>query len=221
MVTKLQFNTLTHLFDYYNQQLFRGELPDAMINMSRKKGSYGFFAPQRWVESETIEADARCGAHKTKVINEISLNPDWLRRDPIEWHSTLVHEMVHLWQYAFGKYSGSYHNKEWAGKMESIGLIPSNTGEPGGKKTGQSMTHYIDPKGWFLKIFNEIKDADYSVITLPYMPNEFVQPTTKKGGKSKSGVKVKYTCSCGNNMWGKEGLKATCDECEEKFEPEN
>jgi hypothetical protein len=29
--------------------------------------------------------------------------------------------------------------------MESIGLVPSNTGLPGGKRTGQQMTHYIMP----------------------------------------------------------------------------
>lgn len=44
---------------------------------------------------------------------------------------TIVHEMVHLWQYEFGKPSHrTYHNKE-ADKM-AIGLMPSNT-DLGGK----------------------------------------------------------------------------------------
>jgi hypothetical protein len=33
--------------------------------------------------------------------------------------------------------------------MEEVGLIPSSTGAPGGKRTGQSMSHYIDPDGKF------------------------------------------------------------------------
>jgi predicted SprT family Zn-dependent metalloprotease len=64
--------------------------------------------------------------------------------------STLVHEMCHLWQSAHGKdYKKGAHNKEWARKMEAIGLIPSATGEPGGKQTGRNVTHYIEIGGPF------------------------------------------------------------------------
>jgi hypothetical protein len=42
-----------------------------------------------------------------------------------------------------------YHNKEWAVKMRAIGLIPTHTGEPGGKETGQKVTHAIAPGGRF------------------------------------------------------------------------
>jgi hypothetical protein len=64
--------------------------------------------------------------------------------------STLVHEMVHLWQYHHGKPSRSgYHNTEWAAKMAALGLMPSNTSAPGDKRTGQQMTHYIIAGGLF------------------------------------------------------------------------
>lgn len=33
--------------------------------------------------------------------------------------------------------------------MERVGLMPSDTGEPGGRKVGQSMTHYIIAGGPF------------------------------------------------------------------------
>jgi hypothetical protein len=39
----------------------------------------------------------------------------------------------------------SYHDRQWAATMKEIGLRPSTTGEPGGKETGQSVTHYILP----------------------------------------------------------------------------
>ena len=36
--------------------------------------------------------------------------------------------------------------------MVEVGLIPSDTGEPGGKPTGQKkMSHYIDPTGKFIQ----------------------------------------------------------------------
>ena len=36
--------------------------------------------------------------------------------------------------------------------MESIGLMPSSTGEPGGKRTGDRMSDYPIPGGRFEKV---------------------------------------------------------------------
>lgn len=69
----------------------------------------------------------------------------------------MVHEMVHLWQFQYGNPSQkAYHNKEWADKMESIGLMPSNTGRVGGKRTGQKMDDYPIKGGLFLKVAEKI-----------------------------------------------------------------
>jgi hypothetical protein len=58
--------------------------------------------------------------------------------------------MVHLWQYHVGSPSRSgYHNREWADMMKRLGLPPSDTGKPGGRETGQRVTHYIIPDGPF------------------------------------------------------------------------
>jgi predicted SprT family Zn-dependent metalloprotease len=206
MITKRQFNTFEDLFNYYNSELFNGELPEVMINMSRKKNSHGFFAPERW--KAAVNGDK---------VHEISLNPDSLQREPNLWHSTLVHEMVHLWGRVTGKTSSSYHCKKWAEKMELVGLTPSNTGEPGGKKTGLKMTHYITAGGLFEKTFEKIQGEDFTDMVLPYIPN-VVEKVTKSGSPSRGGVKIKYECSCGNKVWGKEGLKLTCDSCGERFE---
>jgi predicted SprT family Zn-dependent metalloprotease len=210
MITKRQFNTLEDLFSYYNEELFGGKLPDVMINMSRKKNARAFFAPERWRDQ-----------HENKV-HEISMNPDSLDRDDKLWHSTLVHEMTHLWQSEFGKPSRTgYHNKEWASKMEAIGLMPSDTGEKGGNKVGQNMTHYIIDNGAFIRAFSKLSEENLNSIKLPYAPIVYGEVITKKGTKSKSGVKIKYSCPCGNNIWGKEGIHAICEDCEEQFEPEN
>jgi hypothetical protein len=49
----------------------------------------GFFAPERWEKGNAVK-------------HEISLNPSHLRsRKPIEVASTLVHEMVHLFDERF------------------------------------------------------------------------------------------------------------------------
>jgi hypothetical protein len=48
------------------------------------------------------------------------------------------------------------HNKEWARKMELLGLVPSHAGLPEGKKTGRSVSHYIQPEGAYLKACREL-----------------------------------------------------------------
>jgi hypothetical protein len=43
--------------------------------------------------------------------------------------------------------------------MEEVGLIPSDTGKPGGKKTGQSMTHNIEEKGKYETVFSRLPES--------------------------------------------------------------
>ena len=78
---------------------------------------------------------------------------------------TLVHEQVHQWQAQFGKPSlRTYHNREWADKVLSVGLTPSSTGRPGGMQTGQQMADYPTEGGVFLEIASGIL-AKSSLIT--------------------------------------------------------
>src|SRR5690606_37233909 len=58
---------------------------------------------------------------------------------------------------------GNYHNKEWADKMEQVGLMPSNTGEPGGKRTGDRMTHYILQGGAFERRCDQLLTRAYTL----------------------------------------------------------
>jgi hypothetical protein len=207
MITKTQFIQLDGLFDYYNNRLFEGKLNDCMINMSRKKGALGFFSPKNWKDTNKQDGGG---------IHEINLNPDHLDRKEAEWHSTLVHEMVHLWQRDFGEPSRSgYHNKQWANKMQEIGLIPTNTGEPGGKKTGQAMAHYIADNGPFIKAFNALKEKN-----VKYLPQKMLDTGKKSAGKMGAANKTKYTCPCGNNVWGKPDLSIICGVCNKMFEQE-
>ncbi|WP_366142237.1 SprT-like domain-containing protein [uncultured Tateyamaria sp.] len=85
--------------------------------------------------------------------------------------STMAHEMVHLWQFHHGKPSRrGYHNKEWALKMEGIGLIPSDTGRVGGKKVGQSMDHYILENGPFSEVCAKLITQDFRLSWLDCFP---------------------------------------------------
>lgn len=183
------------MYQWFNVALFEGALPYCILNFSRKAKSRGFFAPTRWARGK-------------RVAHEISLNPEDLReRTPREVASTLVHEMVHLWQHEKGKPSrAGYHNEQWAMQMERVGLMPSSTGAPGGKRVGQSMTHYIVDGGPFALAFEQMP-ADY---LLPWLCER--EPT--KESKAKAASKLKYTCpGCEVNVWGKPELRIACGDC--------
>ena len=128
------YTSLDAAYDHFNRELFGGQLPPCLITMQRHKGAYGYFSGERFASLDNPE----------EVTDEIALNPaHFASRTPAATLSTLVHEMCHLWQHHFGKPSRSgYHNKEWAAKMREVGLIPIDTGQPGGKDTGQKVTHY-------------------------------------------------------------------------------
>jgi predicted SprT family Zn-dependent metalloprotease len=170
-----------------------------------------------------------------EIKHEISINPDTLGMGDVFWHSTLVHEMVHMWQFEFGSPSRyNYHNKEWALKMMEIGLMPTSTGKPGGKPIGQNMDHYVMEGRGFQQAFNSISDQELLNLRLPYIntasmrlmdtaANEGVGEADPKEAEaepaeSKSGKKVKYSCGCGVNVWGKSGLNLHCNSCDTDFE---
>jgi predicted SprT family Zn-dependent metalloprotease len=197
--TQSQFGAYSAAFDYFNDALFGGHLPHSMLNFSRKAGSVGFFAPDRWSR----------GGDRT---HEISLNPDLLDMNPREVFQTLVHEMVHLWQRTYGKpASRGYHNREWAVAMKRVGLMPSSTGKPGGSTTGQKMSDYVIPGGAFEQAFAAMpKDC-----LLPWVSGLPIAEGEETEAKRN---KIKYVCpDCEAKVWGKPSLRILCLECEVEF----
>lgn len=138
---------LQNAFEHYNQRLFDGCLPPCLMTFQRVAKTFGYFSEQRFLSAENGEA-----------TDEIAINPQYLANyPPLEAMQTLVHEMAHMWQYHFGTPSKrSYHNREWADKMEAIGLMPSSTGAPGGARTGEKMGDYPLPGGRFLQATREL-----------------------------------------------------------------
>ena len=141
------YTSLLDAYGHFNIELFKGELPKIIFTVQRKKGVMGYFAPERW------------GGLDGKKCSEIAINPAYIANSRlIEVMQTLVHEMVHCWQHGFGNPGRNYyHNKEWALKMIDIGLMPSSTGEPGGRITGQFMCDYIIEEGKFIHAFQKLE----------------------------------------------------------------
>lgn len=228
-----QFTALQKAYGYFNRVLFQKKLPAVILNLSRKHQAAGFVAPFRW-----RRAEAPKGTKGT--IHELSINPEILAM-PFEYvYSTLVHEQCHIWQWEHGKPSRlGYHNKQWARKMESVGLVPSDTGKVGGNKTGQHMSDYPKKDGRFLKALEKMPkkfklpfistegdwvDDYFGALNFDLQGQEF-NPigeqgwtfTLPKPPKSNRG-KTKYTCpSCSMNLWGKPDLNVICGDCDRQL----
>lgn len=200
--TSEQFSAFQKQFDHFNRALFGNALPAVLLNFSRKANTYGFFAPDRWKNGDGTST------------HEISLNPAYLAERAAEaTSSTIVHEMVHLWQHEHGTPSRrGYHNEQWAAKMRDVGLMPSSTGKPGGDWVGYAVSHYIVEGGAFERAFQAMSKA-YS---FPWQSSE---PTGAGRATRVARNKVKYTCpTCNANAWGKPELNLVCGDDQATFE---
>ena len=236
--THSAYTELQTAFDYFNHELFDGKLTDCLITFQRKNRTYGYFSAGRFEDINGLKVD------------ELALNPVYFTVIPLEEiMQTLVHEMVHQWQQYFGKKGRrGYHNKEWSEKMEEVGLMPSSTGKPGGKKTGEKMMDYIIEGGlfeiklasllstnfrvsWFDRfppisgiqklIQNSPDDESYADLLDTWGVEVDLEGNVKSTtNQSVTQSRLKQTCpSCHVSIWGKPSLKILCMDCDEQFSP--
>jgi ribosomal protein S27AE len=167
----------------------------------------GYFCRQRFINRDGQRTD------------EIALNPShFAQRTDIGVLSTLAHEMAHLSQFHFGKSRrAGYHCRQWADRMITIGLSPSDTGRPGGRQTGYQMTHYVIEGGRFDVLTQQMvtsgfrlswHDADHAVsgsgpVRAPQAPSD-----------DDGSHRWKFTCPrCGFNAWAKPNGRVDCGYC--------
>lgn len=126
--------------------------------------------------------------------------------------------------------------------MKAVGLMPSDTGKPGGKQTGERMADYAIEGGVFDQAFEKLVNSDFRITWYDYFPSRHVTaqalqaalegavegvdpenvtaPTEGPASTSKP-TRVKYTCApCKINLWGKPSLKLICGECSGHFAEE-
>lgn len=197
--TTATYAHLRHAYGFFNRVFFENQLPQCLITTQRRKGMMGYFSRRRFTSFDGVS-----------TTDEIALNPHHFTLGDKETLSTLVHEMVHLWQHHHGNVSrAGYHNVEWAEKMVSIGLIPSHTGTPGGKQIGQHMSHYVEPAGRFDKAANELIQKGFVVA---YVEKTSIEQKVLQLKKRAS--KTRFSCrECGQLAWAKPGSEIDCRRC--------
>lgn len=227
--------TLSDCYDLFNGALFGGQLRGCVLTFEDRGQHFGYYC-----ENGFIDRDGN------RRRDEICLNPRHFLANTgdLELLQTLVHEQVHQWQFQFGKPSlRTYHNREWAEKMLSIGLVPSDTGRPGGRMTGQKMADYPDERGTFLRVARELlsektlvrwykegvairRAQEYAAMPLGELPPVVASLAESMGGRTEAAAgdhparppaaasKVSYRCpECRARAWGKPGLSLICGKC--------
>ena len=218
--TTRQYSAFQHAYAVFNSELFADTLPDCLITMQRQAHCCGYFSAEQFTSP-----------NGQATTDEIAINPHYLTTlGVLHGLQTLVHEMVHLWQHHHGKPGrGRYHNAEWAAKMESIGLMPSSTGEPGGKRTGDRMSDYPIPGGRFEKVAEILLATAFQIPWVDRHLPSSGQAGTEEGetgeaeAAAKPKSKIKYTHACEQsgeaNLWGKPDLAVACAHCGQRYEP--
>lgn len=208
-LTTAEYAALQTAYDTFNRELFAGTLPQVLITLQRKAGALGYFSPNRFASKNGTLVDVFTDANRA---HELALNPDHFGRTELETLSTLAHEMAHVWQETHGTAPRKcYHDREWGKQMKAIGLHPSDTAAPGGKETGQHMSHYIIAGGPFEVAAGRLIAEGFAI--------RWTSAAADPAAKAKAASKTKFTCpTCEQNAWAKPDAALTCGHCEEPME---
>jgi predicted SprT family Zn-dependent metalloprotease len=196
-LTTAQYRAFQEAYDFFNAELFGAALPHVLVTLQRHAKARGYFAPERFR-----------GRIEDAAAHELAMNPDsFTGRTDEEILSTLAHEMAHVWQQSHGTPPRrSYHDRQWAAKMKEIGLQPTTTGAPGGKETGQSVTHTIVAGGAYARAYAKLKAKGLRL--------DWQSAPEGKEAKAKKASKTKFTCpDCGQNAWAKPDALLICGTC--------
>jgi predicted SprT family Zn-dependent metalloprotease len=227
------YDALADARDFFNDRLFGGELKPALITVQRRRTLCGFFSPARFRSRD--EKD---------IADEIGLDPRYWGppRTDADNLSTLVHEMVHLWQHHYGKAGrGGYHNRQFSRKMFEVGLVTSSTGEPGGKPTGTRISHYVKMGAAFDRACTELLNSGFVIPYVEIISQADLNRLELSRRRSRAASKTTYVCTnCVEGpdpsavrlgqlrirrtqvrVWGKPGLDIVCGTCGARLEVED
>lgn len=226
------YKYLNAIAEHFNQRLYARALPSPLFTFKRSMGTLAYFTTNKWQQTNGLP------------VGEIVLNPALFGE--YSWVSlmkAIAQQQCHMWQHLYGEPSRpGYHNTQWAEKMKEIGLMPTATGKPGGRATGQRIFLYIVPDGKFIRACVELIDGPLRLpisakwhlsttqddnelpINLPVKTRNHLMKTVGRWSdddllieqeelKAKK-QKLKYICpTCNVSVWGKSGLNLLCQSC--------
>lgn len=194
---------LNKLFDLLNDAFFENALSRPTITIQSTPKAYGHFSLREdtWIS-------------KNGATHEINIGAGTLARPIEEIAATLLHEMVHYFNYECGvqdcSRGNTYHNRRFKEAAESHGLCVSHSDKYGWSHTSPSDT-----------LLEFVLDNDLTDILI--MRNEYggfhISGTgTHSGAESGTAPKAsstrKYACPCcGNSVRATKEVRIACMDC--------
>lgn len=228
--TDALYGTFERGFNHFNKGVFEKAfgktLRPVVFTFHRNPRALGYYHGEIFIRSHVEGAPV--------YQDELAINPNHIfNRTLPDIYSTLVHEMCHHYQKYFSKEpSRSYHNRDFANIMKAAGLYPSHTGAPGGRETGQHMSHYVIEGGLFDVACKELLAMEEHVF---YQDRLALQKQVQKlggdedggegegeGGESeptKSTGRAKFVCpGCELKATAKPSANLICGDCKMTME---
>lgn len=192
---------LEKMYQSLNADLFGGQLVTPAITIQSTPSVYGRVSCQKIWKSDDLET------------YELNIGAGTLNRPIENVVTTMVHEMVHIYHLQNDiqdtSRGGTYHNKKFKEKAESVGLVIGHDARYGWAITapGESLIAYVKVHNW--------KD-------ILLHRDELVTVGGKSGSNGGSGARKpsstrKYICPrCGASVRATRAIKIICGDCFEK-----
>ena len=195
---------LNKLFDLLNEEFFESELSRPTITIQSTPRAYGHFSlrDDAWVS-------------KLGATHEINIGAGTLARPIEDVAATLLHEMVHYYNYVNGIKDTSrgytYHNRRFKEAAEARGLLVSHSDTYGWSHTepGEALLDFVLSYGLTDILINRNESMGYCI----------TGTGTHSGGISvtpKTSSTRKYLCPCcGMSVRATKVVRVQCMDCDE------
>ena len=185
--------------DRFSDRFFNREMPDIVLGFQR--------LDVRILAGYTLKRNPQ------GLLYEITFNARHLERPLWETLETLMHEYVHLWQQNYGQnpVSRNYHNREFVGRCEELGLHPA---------TGSGV-HLRPADGAFAEFLKAYGVSEPPPLVEPQLNPKgrpldwWTKPRERQRGRS---TLAKWSCGCQNARVGAKEFHACCLKCGGVFE---
>jgi hypothetical protein len=198
---------LNKIFDLLNEEYFENTLSRPTITIQSTPKAYGHFSLREdtWVS-------------KLGSTHEINIGAGTLSRNIENIVATLLHEMVHYYNYVSGiqdcSRGGTYHNKKFKAAAEARGLIVEHH-----NTYGWTITSPSDSLLQFC-LDNDLTDIliNRNEISGYHIPGTGTHSGTATTLPPRTSSTRKYLCPCcGNSVRATKAVNIACLDCAEQM----
>lgn len=199
---------LNKVFDLLNASFFENTLSRPTITIQSTPKAYGHFSLKEdtWVS-------------KLGSTHEINIGAGTLARPIEEVAATLLHEMVHYYNYENGiqdcSRGNTYHNRRFKAAAEAHGLVVSHS-----EKYGWSHT---EPSEALIDFIIENSLTDILISRNEFSSFRITGPNTRNGTPGtalppRTSSTRKYICPCcGNSVRATKTVNIACLDCKQQM----